>query len=346
MKSKLYNLLLPIAAFAMIALAGALTSCEGPEGKPGTNGTNAAEGCTICHNNSTKMLSRQLQWAASLHATGTAFARSTNQCAGCHTSDGFRETLMTGADTTGGTIMNPTGQNCRTCHFVHRNYDSTDYELTTTAPVKLRINKDYAADVKKGNLCVKCHQPRVPSPMVTLQTTNDIKFNNNRWGPHESVTSGIFFGQGVYRVAGSAPYPDGDQNPHKGVQNGCIGCHMGPSYGTQAGGHTMKMRYDNEGSIVDNVAACNVAGCHSGLKNFDLDGVRTKVAADLKELHELLKGRGLVDEEGLSVPGKTATAKEAGIVLNFMLIERDKSLGVHNPRLVKALLTNSIEALK
>ena len=70
----------------------------------------------------------------------------------------------------------------------------------------------------------------------------------------------------------------------------------------------------------------------------------------LAELGQLLIDKGWLDEaSGLWTATSSApivvSADEAGAMLNWLTIEEDRSLGVHNPAYVVAALTNSIELL-
>lgn len=352
------GLLLKAALVTVFAAAFVLVSCEGPAGQNGTNGTNGKDGnekCGVCHNNSNDLVAKQLQWAASKHATGSDFERNTNQCAPCHTSDGYREVVMTGADTTVATIQDPTGQNCRTCHNIHKNYDSTDWSFTNTAEVKLRFHGTSTvttADLGKGNLCGKCHQSREVSPWpATVSDVDKTTLTSNRWGPHHSPVANMIAGAGGYDFGTI----DGTTNSHKGITNACVTCHMSTAYGAQAGGHTMRMTYDSHGTEVDNIAACTQCHTSSTFKNFDYNSVQSKVKEKMATLRGILAGKNWLDttasagvyESDLVKASSTAkltlTNNQAGALFNYLIIASDKSWGIHNPNYILQLLDKSIE---
>jgi len=54
--------------------------------------------------------------------------------------------------------------------------------------------------------------------------------------------------------------------------------------------------------------------------------------------------RGIIDAEGLAVPGKYSEA-EAGALFNYLYVEEDRSEGIHNTDYSKALLEASLAEL-
>ena len=160
--------------------------------------------CGTCHNVSTDIIAKKIQWEASVHVTGGNFERNSNTCAPCHTSEGFREVLATGSNVTENIIKDPTPPNCRTCHNIHTNYYESDYALATVSPFQLRINGE-TVDIGNGNLCTNCHQPLTPRPLPSVGG-GDIIITSAYWGPHHSTQSSILFGTGGYEISVSMPY--------------------------------------------------------------------------------------------------------------------------------------------
>ncbi len=74
---------------------------------------------------------------------------------------------------------------------------------------------------------------------------------------------------------GSATVPSGPGSHGNVAANadGCATCHMAAAWGAVAGGHTWFMQYLYHGSVEDNVAGCNVTGCHSTVTDFEVAGV-------------------------------------------------------------------------
>jgi len=336
MKKYFYYVGLSLSVLMLAICLNVTTSCEGPAGEPGAD---ANESCIQCHNDETTVLSRQIQAANSVHLTGGNFERNSTSCAPCHTHEGFLETMEAGTTTTAASINNPTPPNCRTCHNIHIEYDSTDFALRYTDPVELQAN-DETIDLGDANLCANCHQARPLSPAVEVGGA-DVTITNYRWGPHHGPQSAIIWGTVGYEIAGSKSYGTAGSGVH--VNAGCNTCHMAEAYGNQAGGHTFRMSYLYHGDTEENLAACE--SCHPTIESFDKSNIITNTKILVDSLGSMLFAAGLIDEDGYIVPG-TYTADEAGVVLNYLLVEEDKSDGIHNPAYVTALLTNSIESLQ
>jgi len=303
----------------------------GPAGDPGPPGTVA---CSVCHDDSTLITARQVQYANSLHGSGYTFERNEADCAICHTSEGFAERIATGSLEIAGDIENPSPVNCRTCHQVHTNFTQGDWALTTASPVTLELTGD-TIDLGKGNLCTSCHQPRW-SYEIPQVGGGDVEITSTRFGPHHGPQSTMLTG-----IAGYGEFKG--SNVHASIPDGCTTCHMADAYGKQAGGHTMKMEYEYHGHEVANVAGCE--SCHSGIEDFDRNGLQTEVQAMLDELKALLVAEGLIDESDSGITG-TFSSEQAGALWNYKTVLEDRSDGVHNPQFAKALLQTGIDALK
>jgi len=329
-----------LAAGMVIAVAGLMFSCtkEGPQGPPGKDGEDANATCTQCHNFSDDIVAKIVQYDASAHGTGTTFERNGVDCAACHTSQGFREVLGTGADTTLTAIQNPAPVNCRTCHMIHETYTAADWGMRTTDPIKLVINGETIDLAGSANLCGKCHQSRKPDPYPTLDK-GDITITSSYWGPHYGSMAPIMASTGAIEIPGNLPY--NVVSAHKDVP--CYTCHGGQAYGAQAGGHTFYMSYAYHGSSRANVAVCKE--CHAAIgSNFDLYNRQTEIDEILTMLEDQLIADSLIDETLHIVPG-TYPAEKVAIVMNYLLIHYDHSLGIHNFPYSKAVLQNSYDAL-
>jgi len=281
--------------------------------------------CMGCHNDTTVITGKQIAWDESGHGTGTSYGRGTSAgCAGCHSGGGFSAMVAAGLtpDAVEAGDPNPTRQDCRACHQIHTGYTEADWALETTASVKLYAFEDVTYDGGKGNLCASCHQPRrgIDAP----DADGMINVSSTHWGPHHGPQSAMMLG-----VGGAGDVAGGPGAHTMLVKGTCVTCHIGKD-----------MNHDFEPEI----SAC--VTCHSDATNFDVDGLQTEVAALIAELAELLKGKGLLDEEGEPVVGKYPAA-QASALWNYILIEiEDGSLGVHNPGYTKALLEASIAALQ
>lgn len=344
---KLRPFLSSITLGLLITAGMLLSGCtkEGPQGPAGEDGADGADGldgeeqCGTCHDMSTDVKARIIQWEASVHATGGNFERNGARCAGCHTHEGFMDVLENGATdmVASGTMSNPTPPGCRTCHKIHETYTPEDWQVTASAPVDLIMGGE--TDQGKGNLCVNCHQARDPGTL-TEPGGDDVQITSPYWGPHYGTQSNMIAAMGGFEISGDLAYSTG---PHTDMEGGCKTCHMAEPYGTQSGGHQMNMSYQYHGSAVGNTAGCQ--DCHEGIEDFDFAGTQTDVQEMLDELRTELIAQGLLDESDHAVPG-TYPANEAGAVYNYIYVLKDHSLGVHNHRYAKALLANSLAAIQ
>jgi hypothetical protein len=281
--------------------------------------------CTACHNDTTIITGKETTWSESRHGTGTAYGRGTSAgCAGCHSGGGFSAMVAAGLtpDTVEAGDPNPTRQDCRACHQIHTSYTAADWALETTAPVVLYAFEDAVYNGGKGNLCANCHQPRRgidaadPNGMINVSSTH--------WGPHHGPQSAMLLG-----MAGAGDVVGRPSAHSMLVRDTCVTCHVGE---------------DNRHTFEPDVSAC--VTCHSDAEDFDIDGVQTEVAALITELSELLKAKGLLDEEGEPVVGDYPAAQASALWNYIFIAVEDGSLGVHNPGYTKSLLEASVAALQ
>jgi len=351
MKLKNFSRLL-LFAFVVMCIAPSCVK-EGPTGPAGTNGTNGTNGvdgsagtvtCLACHSG-TSMDQKKAEFAMSEHAVGAVAVASEGgnpSCARCHGSQGFIEYATLGA--IAGTITNPSAWECATCHGLHKTFEAGDYALRFDAkPVPSNISATYMFDFKNNsNLCVNCHQsrtaePNIAKPGATFAITTRI-------GPHHGPQGNIVAGVGFAEIAGAIAYPAAGSSKH--YAGACTSCHMAPFDGTgKQGGH----------SLIPSLKACNT--CHSATdKNFDHNGIQTEIAADLVILRDLLVAKGIVKATPSTtdptiityspVANPIAPMVQAQAAFNYFGLMDDRSEGVHNPPYVRALLLNSIAALK
>jgi hypothetical protein len=345
--------------FASLLIGGMtfFMSCEGPEGPMGPEGPAGADGapgangvaaCGICHEMTTALYAKILQYEESGHALSTTFARNTGDCACCHTHEGFIDNLETGAWTSDAALEAPTPANCRTCHFIHTDYAYSDYDLRVSEAVTLLSGTTF--DKGTGNMCVNCHQARVTTPLPVVGSADVYAITSYRYGPHHGPQSNLLIGDYAYEIsmAGGLEYSN---SAHRNVANGCATCHMATPYGNERGGHTFRVTSET-GTL--NSAGC--LDCHTATE-------ATTLVADFKAeftlLHDslgtLLLNAGIRtaggylagDNGGNASTSNPAnlTANELGAYYNWKYLEEDKSSGIHNPKYAKAMLDNSIRAM-
>lgn len=336
----------------MIAGAVIISSCEGPAGPPGLDGEDGEDGqdanetCIVCHNADVVLLAKQQQTMSSHHLTGGNYGRNSTSCAPCHTHQGFIETQASGGTATANSILNPAPINCRTCHLIHNNYDASDWALITTSAVDLQYGNATVDFSGSDNLCVNCHQSRPVNPDPNTGT-GDLTITSFRYGPHYGTQGNNVWGAGGYEIAGSKSYPGPGTHPHAG--SGCITCHMAevPYAGVTAGGHTFNMTYGSHGDEDDNINGC--VACHSSIEDFDLNGFQTEIEGLMTQIQDVLLANGWLREDGYvnasSGSPLVLNPDQVGAILNYKIIEEDRSLGIHNPVYIEALLTNTLEFL-
>ncbi len=339
--------LLPL--FLLLSLI-VLCGCEGDEGPAGvagtdgTDGTNGTDGidgnvtCLECHNTDLQN-SISLQYDRSQHAVGefVEYASAVySSCSACHAGNGFVEYMETG--TIDGQLLNPSTIGCNHCHSVHTTFEIDDYALrgSDSAPFRSDVGHgDAMFDLgDNSNVCANCHQARTAEPN-TASPGDTFEITSTHYGPHHAPNANIYEGVLFAEIPGSTSYPTVPFG-HFDADVTCVTCHMG-EYSDGAGGHTWH----------PNINACT--SCHSGSTDFDIGGVQANTAALLADLQDLLEDQGIIefvveDDAWEPIVG-THSMVQAQAFFNWIGLTEDRSLGVHNPPYVEALLLNSIEAL-
>ena len=291
--------------------------------------------CFNCHSDeNTALVAAQLQWEHSVHGSSANTNRSSTPCNGCHTSEGFKSRIETG--TVPALVENPTAIHCFTCHAPHTN---GDFRLRVQTAQQLA--NGFSFDVGSANLCVSCHHARENVNTYVHTESGTTNIPNNRWGPHHSVQGDMLFGSNGYEYAGYAY----DRTEHRtATEDGCVDCHQKFTRNSKVGGHTWNMRWTDEDGTIQNTAAC--VPCHGATTSFDINGVQTETAELVDSLKTILVGRGWVNPStGAPVGGLTLTNDEAGAIWNYLMIEEDRSGGVHNRAYMQGLLKSAIEFL-
>jgi hypothetical protein len=306
-----------------------------------------ASTCFTCHgDNDGLILAAQGQWQNSVHASGDNVLYTnrggTSDCTRCHDHQGFVDFITTG--TLNAPYEHASAIHCFTCHAPHTN---GNLNLRTDAPFTLLSGDTF--DHGEGNLCVNCHHAR----LTGAELVDSVAVTSSHWGSHHGPQGDLLNGTGGYEYASY----DYEESTHKNaVPNACIGCHMAqPNIhdGYKVGGHSWNMVDEDTGTNL--VAVC--ADCHDGVTSYNfpadedfdhdgnVEGVQTEVEGLLDSLAVLLYNAGYIDEENEPVAGNTLAADDAGALFNFIIIEEDRSEGVHNFKYIVGLLQSSIEYL-
>lgn len=364
---------------AIVLPAGLIVaSCEGPAGPAGKD---FSESCGQCHNREV-VEQKRAEYEHSKHFFGTAFEEATRTaCAPCHSTKGFlyvseNQTPANNYVTDAATATFPGRLECQTCHNkIHTTYTYDDFRpFTWNKPVDMVMwsgtkTLDFAQET--SDLCAKCHQPR---PVTTAQGAA-IDYNTLVSSPTANYTlSGISYRTGVHygtqgamnRGKGGVEFGTGytADHPHN-TGASCATCHMATAEGV-TGGH----------SFTPNFNGCNVSGCHSDMNatnsryvalTTQFDTQLSALAAKINAIgagHDILQ-RDPADNQYhgyLDIFDRTAnptgfwgatgnpafptlTNKQFGAIINFQLLARDGSRGIHNPKYIIQLLKNTTDAL-
>jgi mono/diheme cytochrome c family protein len=335
-----FKLILSVCLCAFLA-----ASCvkEGPMGPPGEDGADGADGrdgvdgnvtCLVCHATE-NIESINAEFAMSGHFSGekaVAYAGSRQGCAECHSHEGFVQYAEFGEVL--GDITNPSAWECKTCHSIHETFDGQDYALRLNDPINPESNPGMTMDLGgSNNLCANCHQSRRPEPN-TDSPGETFYISNTHYGPHHGAQANVLYGIGFAEVEGDVDYPEAGSSYHMGTS--CVGCHMG-EYGN-GGGHSWKANLD----------AC--IDCHgSDMDDFNYGNGQALVESQLNELRDKLIELGVVagdEEDGYHPVVGEYPMEQAQAFFNWIGLVEDRSLGAHNPKYVKALLANTLEALE
>lgn len=347
MNKNIKIILLVVLALCFIFFIG----CEGPagpagaDGVDGIDGTDGADGiagnvtCLVCHSEESLEIKRA-QFAMSQHSVGdiaVAYAGSRASCAKCHSHEGFVQFAL-GFDAEN--IAYPSPWQCSTCHGLHQTFEQTDYALRLSDPVVAIFDENVTfllkgnntMDLEGGsNLCANCHQSRRGEPNLT-NPGETFTITSTHYGPHYSAQANVVYGAGFAEIPGSVAYPEAGSSYHLAAS--CVGCHMS-EFTDGEGGH----------SFNPSLAACN--NCHT-TADFNYGGVQAEVDELLVELRDLLIAAGVVagdDVDGYHPVKGTFPMAHVRAFFNWTGLDEDRSLGAHNPKYVKALLKNSIDAM-
>ncbi len=328
-------LLLLIPALAIMGCEGDAgpagpAGAAGGDGEDGANGTSVAV-CLDCHSDADD-LQIYLEYAQSHHKLGlyVGYAGGRSSCARCHGKQGYIEYAVTGE--VSGNIDSPAAIDCATCHTVHPD----NFDLRLTGPVTWIADEgfgDTSVDFgDNSNTCAECHQSRRAEPNIAAPGET-FEITSTHYGPHHGAMANVLAGELFAEIEGSTAYPTSSIHVNAGAT--CVTCHM-EIYTDGTGGHTWWPNVDN----------CQ--DCHA-TTDFNYGGVQTDTQALLDELRDLLVDQGTLewveeDEAYEPIVGVHPMAN-ARAFYNWVGLTEDRSLGVHNPRYVEALLENSIEAI-
>ncbi|HLX94611.1 MAG TPA: hypothetical protein VKU37_02595 [Verrucomicrobiae bacterium] len=300
--------------------------------------------CNQCHDDATHH-PYGTEWLNSMHAITTRDPAGNATCVGCHTATGFIGRIE--GDTTTNTAYAPI--NCQTCHEPHGETlpgtnSPNPYLIRTLAAVTL-MDGTVITNAGEGLLCMQCHHSRQNAAVYAATSKGSAYF-----GPHEGPQADMLEGANGFTYGQIIP-----SSAHaNAVTNTCITCHM-QNIGTNdlafthAGGHTFNMAYNAE----DLVAACQqchgpaVSGFDFPLQDYNGDGViqgvQTEVQSLLNKLSTYLPPDNSI-KSSLTITS-TWTQPQLEAAYNWLFVEKDGSLGIHNTAYAVGLLKASIANL-
>jgi len=310
--------------------------------------SNTAGTCVQCHSEAPHHV-KGLEWGNSAHAITTTDPAGNASCVGCHTNNGFVDRIngVGPADLTYDAIS------CQTCHEPHGNTTpSTNLHLVRTLAAVTLADGTSIKTAGAGTLCMNCHQARQNAVTYAAKTAGSAHF-----GPHEGPQADM--------LAGTNGYTYGENIPSSAhfdvVADTCVNCHTqspastDPALG-QVGGHTFKMSFAGTATIPAEqmVGACQT--CHGpDVTNFNfplmdydgdgvIDGVQTEVQHLLNNLALMLPPVGQA-KTSLTIDS-TWTQPQLEAAYNYLFVQNDGSLGIHNMAYTVGLLKGSIANLK
>jgi hypothetical protein len=298
--------------------------------------------CFNCHGDTvTTIVAAQQQWENSRHASGMLVNEFDPPCSGCHTGNGFIARTMDQANNrigsfpAVGTYPNPETIHCFACHAPHTN---GNLDLRWTQTTILEDSTSY--DLHKGNTCGACHRSRRSVNTYVRKANHRTNVNSTHWGPHDNPQADMLLGSNGYEYAN---FTYEQTEFHRTLtENGCLDCHMKTTSNNVVGGHSFNMEAELDGETIQNTAACEA--CHESVDDFNIDGVQDEVVAMAANLKTLLQNANLLDADGAPVV-HTVGQDSAGALWNYLMVESDRSEGVHNANYIKGLLQSSIDFL-
>lgn len=261
------------------------------------------------------------QWQNSPHAGSMDTPEEVGRmnqpgCARCHTAQGYHREILAGQPSIA-PYPDPIGLTCVTCHL----------EGSGSGGVgPLRTGEAREA-------CRGCHDE------VVVNRADELSWCS-QWG--------IFDGTGG-REAPGREYPT---SAHTKMESGCASCHMaGAGEGLDplsVGGHTFRVKTKGEAPAVLNAWPCQP--CHAGMTLDRLEDSQAQIQDLLDSLGAALPQKPHPTDPNSTEPrypsDPSLTAVQARASYNYWLVQKDGSLGVHNPRYTRALLEASMEELR
>jgi len=304
--------------------------------------------CVQCHSEAPYHV-KGMEWNNSAHAVTTRDPAGNAACVGCHTNNGFIDRI----NGVGPADLSYDAISCQTCHEPHgETTPSTNLHLVRTLAAVTLADGTKVTTAGAGTLCMNCHQSRQNAVTYAAKTPGSTYF-----GPHEGPQADMIMGTNGFTYGQDIP-----SSAHREVvADTCVGCHSQAPAATdkalgQVGGHTFKMSFAGTATIPAEqlVGACQT--CHGSdittfnfpLFDYDgdgvIDGAQTEVQHLLDKLGLLLPPVGQA-KTSLTIDS-TWTQPQLEAAYNYLYVQHDGSLGIHNMAYTVGLLKASIEDLQ
>lgn len=236
-------------------------------------------------------------------------------CARCHTAQGYQREIL-GGEASGAPYSDPAGLTCVACH-------APGSEGSGVGPLRAGAPRD---------ACRGCHDELVTN------LSDDLSWCS-QWG--------IFDGTGGAENPATS-YP---ASAHTDMEAGCISCHMASAGDgldpLAVGGHTFRVKTKGESPAIFNNGPCQ--SCHEGMTADQLEASQNGVQSLLDSLAAMLPQKPHPTDHTSTEPkypaDQSLSEAQTRASYNYWLVQKDGSLGVHNPRYTRALLTASLKEL-
>ncbi len=303
--------------------------------------------CNQCHDDPTHH-PYGTQWLNSMHAITTTDPAGNATCVGCHTAYGF---IARVGGVTNDVNLSYMPIDCQACHEPHGATVPTNnpHMIRTMASVTLQ-DGTVVTNAGEGLLCMECHQARVQAS--TYATSYHPYF-----GPHHGPQADMLEGKNGYTYGLVIPSSD-----HASISNTCVACHMQTIATTDpaflyAGSHTFNVSWAGTATNEpeDLVGACQQ--CHgSSVTSFNFpvedfsgsgvtQGVQSQVQTLMNKLAMLLPGGANNVANNTVTPDPSWTTPQLEAAYNYLFVQNDGSMGVHNTAYAVGLLQASIANL-
>jgi predicted CXXCH cytochrome family protein len=297
-------------------------------------------GCGECHTGAHSPFVEE--WAASRHGIVETSPSTQADCIGCHTGQGALAAFGVNTNYVEKGSTTPQPLTCAVCHDPH----------DVSQPHQLRFAVD--APVLEQNLCMRCHQRR------SAPDQSSSRGPHSPQGPTLLGTAGWFppllIAQGITEIA--ATHGSQTANPKL-----CATCHVNRATVTdkltgaftfQSTGHNFRAipcldakgipSTDTTCAVTQRTfAACTSSGCHAteAAARSAMLSAESTVDVLVAQLNALLAK--VPSTEFKTGDNKITTAEGARFNVNLAIMSGQP---VHNPLLVRTLLTTSIQQVQ